>query len=77
MVGVDGATDVTIRVTVDRELCSGYANCLDAAPDLFALDEHDVAVVVGDHDALEAHREQLEYAAKLCPRQAILIDEID
>ena len=41
---------MAIRIVIDRELCSGYANCLDAAPEVFDVDDHDIAVVVASDD---------------------------
>jgi len=65
---------MTIRVFVDRDLCSGYANCLDAAPEVFDLDERDVAFVAADVDVLSAHRAAIERAVKVCPVGAITIE---
>ena len=66
---------MTIRVCIDRDLCSGYANCLDAAPDVFDLDEHDVAIVAADASQIAMHRAACERAVKLCPVGAITIEE--
>ena len=63
-----------IRVSVDRDLCAGYANCLDAAPEVFALDEQDIALVTADADALAGQRAAIERAVKLCPVGAITIE---
>ena len=40
------ATAQGLRIEVDRELCFGFGDCVDTAPKVFALDEHNVAVVV-------------------------------
>jgi ferredoxin len=34
-----------MRVVVDTDLCEGHALCLNAAPDVFELDEDDRAIV--------------------------------
>ena len=66
---------MAIRIVIDRELCSGYANCLDAAPEVFDMDDHDIAVVIASDDALEGQRAAIERAVKLCPLSAITIEE--
>ena len=66
---------MAIRIVIDRELCAGYANCLDAAPEVFDVDGEDVAVVVAAPDTLPAHREAIERAVKLCPINAIALEE--
>ena len=30
-----------LRIEVDRELCFGFGDCVDTAPKVFALDEHE------------------------------------
>jgi ferredoxin len=64
-----------LGVEIIRELCAGYANCLDVAPDVFDLDEHDIAVV-RNHDYSVDQRERLEHAARRCPAKAIVVNEI-
>ena len=66
-----------LKIEVDRDLCSGYANCLDAAPEVFDVDEKDIAVVVAPAEDLERHRAAIERAVKLCPLNAITMVEAD
>ncbi|MCH9671760.1 MAG: ferredoxin [Gammaproteobacteria bacterium] len=66
-----------MRIKVDRNLCSGYALCVEAAPNVFDMDEHDIAVVIAEPGDLAAERENADYAARLCPRQAIVIESGD
>ena len=67
-------TSQGLRLLVDRELCFGFGDCVDTAPAVFALDEHDVAVVV-DPDG--ASYELIVEAAQNCPVDAITITEAD
>lgn len=67
---------MAIRIKVDRARCSGYALCLEAAPNVFDLDADDIAVIVSGAEKLETERANAEYAAKLCPCQAILIEDV-
>ena len=62
-----------IRIDVDRALCIGSGDCVDAAPDVFQLDSEDKAVVV-DPDG--APVDEILEAAGNCPVSAIfVIDE--
>ena len=55
---------------VDRDRCEGNAVCLGIAPDIFALDDEDYAVVKAD--PVPADQEALvEQAIAECPRAAL------
>jgi len=61
-----------MKITVDLSKCTGRRNCISAAPSVFDLDEQFKAVVVdpkGDSD------EDIIKAAKLCPTQAIILED--
>jgi ferredoxin len=62
-------------VSVDRALCQGYANCLDAAPDAFDLDDHDIAIVTAPDFGTE-QRAELERAEQRCPARAISLSVV-
>ncbi len=66
----------SLRLVVDRPACKGYANCLDAAPGLIDLDEHDVAVPLAETYP-ETDRAALERAVDRCPARALRLDELD
>jgi ferredoxin len=59
-----------IQVTVDRSLCIGSGDCVDTAPDVFQLDDEDIAVVV-DPDG--APLDDILTAAGGCPVSAIFV----
>jgi len=59
-----------IRIEVDRALCIGSGDCVDAAPDVFQLDAEDKAVVV-DPDG--APVDEVLEAAGNCPVAAIFV----
>jgi ferredoxin len=59
-----------IQVTVDRSLCIGSGDCVDTAPDVFQLDDEDIAVVV-DPDG--APLDDILAAAGGCPVSAIFV----
>ncbi len=51
---------------IDELACSSHGDCVEVAPQVFALD--DIAVVIGDGPP-----ELLLEAAKVCPSTAILL----
>lgn len=59
-----------VLVQVDHDICAGFADCVEAAPDVFALDEEGLAIVI-DPDA--AGMDTLKEAADVCPVSAILL----
>ncbi|MGW0950120.1 ferredoxin [Streptomyces sp. NPDC002623] len=70
-----------MRVEVDLRKCQDHGQCVYAAPDLFALDEHGrlalrahrVDVYVAKVD--DARADELQEAADVCPLQAITVDQ--
>lgn len=60
-------------IKIDRNLCSGFAECVGLAPDVFAQDKDKISVVI---DPEGADDEDVLDAARGCPVDAItLIDE--
>lgn len=61
-----------MKITIHKDKCKGHSNCASVAPNVFDVDENFKAVILdpkGDGD-----REILE-AAKVCPTQAILLED--
>ena len=63
---------MTLKVTVDRDVCIGSGNCARLAKGAFALDERQISVVV---DPAAATAEQLRIAERSCPSGAILVED--
>ena len=61
------------RLEVDRELCSGFGSCVDAAPKLFELDGSGIASLV----ASESEDGAVLDAARSCPMGAIAVFDQD
>ncbi len=59
-----------IRIEVDRDLCIGSGDCVDAAPEVFSLDDEGKAFVL-DPDA--ATHDEVVDAARNCPVTAIFV----
>ncbi len=63
-----------LTVQIDRNLCVGFGDCIDAAPEIFEFDDEGVAVFIAD--ATEAARDTLSEACASCPVNAlVLLDE--
>ena len=62
-----------MKVIVDHELCEANALCMDSCPEVFRLNEDDTLTVLME-EAPENLRSQLDDAVRLCPRQAIRIE---
>lgn len=56
------------RIVIDRELCSGYGECVGIAPDVFALGDDHISMVL---DPEGASAGDILDAARACPVDAI------
>ena len=63
-----------MRVVVDFDLCESNALCMDAAPEVFEVREDDFLYVL-DENPPESLRAKVEQAARVCPKQAIKIED--
>lgn len=62
-----------MKVIVDFELCEANALCMQAAPEVFRVDENDQLDILIETPP-ESLRKKVQEAARLCPRQAIRIE---
>ena len=60
-----------LSVTIDRSLCIGAAACIGIAPELFELDEENIAVL--KVVPASADRKHYVEAAESCPTGAIVV----
>lgn len=63
-----------MRVRVDYDRCEGNLRCEATAPEVFEVGDDDRARVLIERPG-EDLRAKVERAARLCPRQAIIIEE--
>lgn len=63
-----------MRVAVDRERCMGNAVCVGTAPSVFDIDDEGYAFAL-DRRVDDASEAAVVQAARLCPTNAIEIDE--
>ena len=59
-----------LRVRIDRNLCVGFGDCIEGAPEAFVLDDEGL-VVFKEPDAVE--RARLLAACDACPVDAITV----
>jgi ferredoxin len=64
-----------VKVVVDELRCDAHGVCVDACPQVFALDDTDDVVRILDPEPDESLRESLEKAVRMCPKAAISIGE--
>jgi ferredoxin len=62
-----------LRVYIDPNRCIANAKCTTAAPGIFVLDEETGIAVIENED--QATVEQFFAAARVCPTQAIIIEQ--
>jgi ferredoxin len=62
-----------MRIVVDRDRCEGNGRCESVAPELFSVGD-DEQVVVAEERPAERLREKVEAAIRLCPRQALRLE---
>lgn len=74
MAGAEGHERSGLRIHVDRDLCVGFGDCIDVAPEAFNLDDDGIAELVNP-EAVE--RERLLRACAACPVDAITVKGSD
>ncbi len=62
------------KIQIDRALCVGFGDCVEAAPDAFDLDSESIAVFL-DPGAVPA--DALKQACEVCPVDALMIFDAD
>lgn len=63
-----------MKASVDADLCAGCGVCVDVCPEVFEMNDEDVAVVLVEI-VPEEHEEACQDAADQCPSEAIVIEE--
>jgi ferredoxin len=63
-----------MKIVVDRHACEGNARCSDVAPEIFEVRDDDKSYVKIENPPATM-QEKLKLAVRLCPRQAISIED--
>lgn len=71
---VDTKTTVGWRVSLDRDVCQGYACCVMAVPAVFDLDDDTGKATVIDAEPDDSLRAAVDGAVRGCPVHAIRIE---
>ena len=74
MQGIDEREAHGWMIRIDRTLCVGFGDCVEAAPDAFDLDLEGVAIFL-DPGAVDAAR--LREACGVCPVDALVIFDME
>lgn len=62
------------KISAQRQLCQGYANCMVEAPDYFDLDDDDLVVVLND-EPNEEDLTEVRAAVRSCPAKVLKLEE--
>ena len=63
-----------MKIVVDRHACEGNARCSEVAPEIFEVRGDDKAYVKIENPPASL-QEKLKLAVRLCPRQAISLED--
>ncbi len=63
-----------MKIKVDYDLCEATAICMQQAPEVFKVDEDDNLHILDESPGPEL-REKVENAVRLCPRQALSLED--
>ena len=63
-----------MRIVVDFDSCESNALCMGAAPEVFEVRSDDFLYILNENPPEEL-RAKVEEAVRLCPKQAITIEE--
>ena len=64
-----------MKVVLDELRCDAHGQCVEACPEVFALDDDDDVVRVLIDEPDESLRPKLERAVQICPKAAIRIED--
>lgn len=62
-----------MKILVDYDLCKGYGECAEAAPEVFKVDDNGNLAVLQEAPP-EALREKVKRAVGYCPTMALEIE---
>ncbi len=63
-----------MKVVVDFELCEANAVCMGVCPEVFRVEDDDTLTILMESPS-ENLRAKVEESVRLCPRQAISLQE--
>jgi ferredoxin len=73
---IHGETEeMSVKISINQSTCSGYANCVVAAPEVFDLDGVTGKAVVLEANPESGLEDEVREAARVCPVGAVIIDD--
>ncbi len=63
-----------MRVVVNYDVCESNAVCMGIAPEVFEVRDDDFLYILEEHPD-ESMRPKIEEAVRMCPKQAISIED--
>jgi len=60
-----------MKFRISRAACIGNGRCVDTAPEVFALDHFNKAIIIHPE---EADEDKIMDAAQACPVQAVIVE---
>jgi len=67
--------EAKMKATVDEVTCEGYAKCERIAPEIFKMDDQNIAHVIAETIEDTDQIQRARMAAQMCPVKAILLSE--
>jgi ferredoxin len=65
---------MTMRITIDRDGCTGCACCMMEAPNVFDIDDASGQVIVLVSEPGEDLRDEVERGIRSCPENVIALE---
>ena len=62
-----------MKIIVDTDLCEANALCMGSCPEVFRVEEDDTLTILMQ-EIPESLRPQVEEAVRMCPRQALRLE---
>ena len=63
-----------MKIVIDQKLCEGNGRCMESVPEVFEVRDDDKSHLLMEQPP-QRLREKIKLAVRLCPRQAISIEE--
>jgi len=63
-----------MKVKIDEDLCTGCEECVDAVPEVFAMNDDGELAVVKAAEVPADKNDAVQEAAEDCPAEAIIIE---
>ena len=64
-----------MKVVIDELRCDAHGTCVEACPEVFALDDSDDLVRVLQPEPDESLRSKVQKAVQVCPKAAIKVED--